>query len=192
MADVRRPERGVRRMTLLDVMILVAVMACGIALVRASRFDATIFHNPAETGNRWFVVDVPKTAGHWIYGLLLALAPVTLAVLLIRLRRPRPGLRRLCRQPGLAGSAASAVGLLLALTRMVLILNFRGQPSALSFSNEWYEVTACTAGAVTGSWFLLWLSGRWRPEPSAIDRLGRALGVLWIAGPIVANLISVL
>ena len=26
----------------------------------------------------------------------------------------------------------------------------------------------------------LWLSGAWRPEPSWIDRAGRALGIYWI------------
>lgn len=30
-------------------------------------------------------------------------------------------------------------------------------------------------------WLLLALSGRWRPEKSWIDRLGRLLGVVWIA-----------
>jgi hypothetical protein len=34
---------------------------------------------------------------------------------------------------------------------------------------------------VAAIWLLLALSGRWRPEPSWIDRLGRLLGVVWIA-----------
>jgi hypothetical protein len=36
----------------------------------------------------------------------------------------------------------------------------------------------CTVAAI---WLLLVLSGRWRPERSWIDRLGRLLGVVWIA-----------
>jgi hypothetical protein len=35
--------------------------------------------------------------------------------------------------------------------------------------------------AVAGAWLALALGGRWRPEPSWIDRLGRAVGWLWIA-----------
>ena len=34
---------------------------------------------------------------------------------------------------------------------------------------------------VAAVWLLLALSGRWRPEKSWIDRLGRLLGVVWIA-----------
>jgi hypothetical protein len=47
-------------------------------------------------------------------------------------------------------------------------------------------------GAVGSAWFLLWLSGRWKSERTGIDRLGRVLGLIWILGPIVANVISVL
>jgi hypothetical protein len=36
------------------------------------------------------------------------------------------------------------------------------------------------ARAVVVAWVILLLSGRWRSEPSWIDRLGRALGVFWI------------
>ncbi|WP_406695128.1 hypothetical protein V5E97_29235 [Singulisphaera sp. Ch08] len=35
--------------------------------------------------------------------------------------------------------------------------------------------------SVVAIWLLLVLSGRWRPEKSWIDRLGRVLGVIWIA-----------
>jgi hypothetical protein len=34
--------------------------------------------------------------------------------------------------------------------------------------------------AVAGVWLALLLVGRWKAEPSWIDRLGRALGCLWI------------
>src|SRR5262245_54032501 len=33
--------------------------------------------------------------------------------------------------------------------------------------------------AVSGAWLTLWLSGRWRPERTWIDRLGRVMGWLW-------------
>ena len=35
--------------------------------------------------------------------------------------------------------------------------------------------------AVGAAWLLLVVSGRWRAEPVWIDRLGRALGIFWIA-----------
>lgn len=42
--------------------------------------------------------------------------------------------------------------------------------------------------AVAAVWLVLAISGRWRPEESWIDRLGRALGVTWIAITILAAL----
>ncbi len=55
----------------------------------------------------------------------------------------------------------------------------------------WIEPFAChttlvasfsspCGSAVAAVWVLLALSGRWRPEKSWIDRVGRLLGVLWI------------
>jgi hypothetical protein len=35
--------------------------------------------------------------------------------------------------------------------------------------------------AVVASWVALALARRWRPEPSWVDRAGRALGAYWIA-----------
>ena len=34
--------------------------------------------------------------------------------------------------------------------------------------------------AVLASWVTLVAGRRWRPEPSWVDRLGRALGLLWV------------
>jgi hypothetical protein len=35
-------------------------------------------------------------------------------------------------------------------------------------------------GLIFSAWFVLAVSGRWRPEPSWIDRSGRVLAVAWI------------
>jgi hypothetical protein len=34
--------------------------------------------------------------------------------------------------------------------------------------------------AVAGAWLSLLLAGRWQSEPSWVDRLGRAIGWLWL------------
>ena len=34
--------------------------------------------------------------------------------------------------------------------------------------------------AVVGTWVVLKLTGRWQPESSSIDRMGRVLGIGWI------------
>jgi hypothetical protein len=38
-----------------------------------------------------------------------------------------------------------------------------------------------TGVAVFWCWVTMSLSGRWRPESSGIDRLGRLLGLIWLA-----------
>jgi hypothetical protein len=35
-------------------------------------------------------------------------------------------------------------------------------------------------GLIISAWFVLAVSGRWRPEPSWIDRSGRVLAIAWI------------
>ena len=34
--------------------------------------------------------------------------------------------------------------------------------------------------AVASAWLVLWENGRWRPQPSWTDRLGRLLGLFWV------------
>jgi hypothetical protein len=43
--------------------------------------------------------------------------------------------------------------------------------------------------AILGGWVALVLSGRWRPEPSWIDRAGRIIGVTWIAAVVLSRCI---
>ena len=52
--------------------------------------------------------------------------------------------------------------------------------------NEFFTLTVAgfiypCGYAVGAVWLVLAVSGRWRPEKSWIDRLGRGLGVVWIA-----------
>ena len=74
-------DRPKRRLTLLDVMILVAATAIALALARATV-------SPVQPDGEAIVVA-------WAF-----LTPLSWAVLLLRLKRPRPGLRRLTSRPG--------------------------------------------------------------------------------------------
>ena len=61
-----------------------------------------------------------------------------------------------------------------------------GQPrlrlSRTSGSQSMRDLSSPPApGTQSPHWLIMVLGGWWRPEPSAIDRLGRALGVAWIA-----------
>jgi hypothetical protein len=124
---------------------------------------------------------------------LPGLAAWTAAVLAARLAPPRPPVRRIALQPG-----SVACGLAL----MVVIAETIGAAASLAyFENSkgylgakwrgsgvtsWLHTNVLVTApytisfAVLAGWAVLLLSRRARPEPSWIDRLGRALGVCWI------------
>jgi hypothetical protein len=125
---------------------------------------------------------------------LPGLAALTAAVLAVRLRRPRPPLRRLALQPG-AAACAAAVG--------VVALETLGEAASMAYfewSRGYLGATLRMAGiltwwhvhvliwvaypvsyAILAAWATLAISRRCRPEPSAIDRAGRFLGACWVA-----------
>ena len=120
------------------------------------------------------------------------------AVLLLRLRRPRPTLRRVVLQPG---EAACLVALLVialetigAMAAMVYFESSRGYLGAelRTFGLAgWFHVRVLmrmpypVSCAVLASWTILCLSHRGRPERSWIDLAGRVLGWCWIVSALV-------
>src|SRR5262245_43365482 len=88
-ASARRTgrARGCRPLALLDGMALVAATACGLALSRS------LSAHPAFR--------LPRPIAQE----LSLLATWTLTLLALRLRGPRPGFRRLMRQPGMVASS---------------------------------------------------------------------------------------
>ena len=166
------PRRAVvcRPFTLSDAMALLAATAVGLALVCG-------------------LMEVPQLRSGTLRRMGLA-APLAaawaLTLLGLRLRRPRPSLRRLARQPGTAAGIMVLVALPVAAGWLLaartidsfenlppLILGRDGYPS--------FERLTTTIGPlVLGAWLILALCGLRRPEPGWIDRLGRLLGAYWI------------
>lgn len=166
-ASVGRAEAGGRRCTLLDVMILVAATALGLTMNRATP-------KIPYGGSR--------ISGAIFFALLAAvphLVAWTFALLLIRLRAPRPGFRRLVRQPGFVACGAAAFVSLLCGGSGLLFLVGGSRVSMTLWSFIDYTPELCFV--VVGAWLALAANGRWRAEPGWIDRMGRAIGVLWIA-----------
>ncbi len=122
----------------------------------------------------------------------LWLAAWSLAMLWIRLRRPRPNLSRLSRQPGFGATLPAAGSFAVVMGPVTCLLLLRALPTFQEPS--WYHPSAALffrcaynlrlpylmCGAVIGSWSVASLTGRWEPEPGWIDRIGTALGVGWI------------
>ena len=134
-----------------------------------------------------------------IYWLIVpSILGLTVAVLLIHLRRPRPPLAELVLRPGMAACVAAAAVILvrLAWASVAGLWGIRGRmhvevqtpgayTAALIDRTPWVTFVGGLgdrAGfAVLAVWLVLLLSGRWRGEPSWVDRAGRAVGWCWLA-----------
>jgi len=197
---MRTPQN--RRCTLLDAMVLVAATAIGLSLART-------YSREALNNNLEGYPSLPKVLLS-IWAAIVAVLPVpamwSIALFGLGLRQPRPALRRLVRQPGIV--AAGAVTLVAAIRLVGFItliartpsnrfytlglsffeafsvqISYPGPTSAATVHNSAYFASSAfgVSMAVAAGWLLLFVSGRWRSEPFWIDRIGRALGVFWIA-----------
>jgi hypothetical protein len=127
-----------------------------------------------------------KAALEWsveLFGLTMPICAMwTLSVLLIRLLKPRLPRRRLACQPGFIAAVAAGIAIGVVVIGYGAIL--AGADFAPSFSSPYMVIgLGPTFGglSVSAAWLTLLLGGRCRAEASWIDRLGRAMGALWIA-----------
>ena len=172
----RRPEPPCRAFTLGDAAIVVA----GSALWMAAGRDELLRLAHREYHNFYM--------GFMFAGMTLNVAALT--VLALRLRSPRPPLRRLARQPG-AVACSGVVGQLIVhdILRYPAFIkdwdsDFAGWLERwewMLFHTDYFNHQSCTAAVVPVLWLLLLAGGRWRPEPGWIDRAGRLVGWSWIA-----------
>lgn len=191
--------RPPRRLGLLDAMILVAAIALGVAWSRFLRnvpeFLANPFGSPFNAFNPATdrpVRAVVNRAWGWFEVIAPCVATVAIGLLIVRLRGPRRGLRHVFLRPGASACAAVALALILEAIRLgVDLLRWieEDRHMAAIGSNAgapwWWEFYGTLRPgdvglAVSGAWMALLLSGRMRGERSAIDRLGRAVGIFWI------------
>lgn len=169
-------ETPPRRFTLIDLMALVAASAASLWIFRAQGL----------AGDR-DGIPVAMAAKRTAFALL---APLTAASLGLRLLKPRPARGEVFDRPGAAAGVAAALALAFSLADACL----RARQMA-AYGLDDIAWRAATSGmyvavvfggfGVVSCWGLMAASGRWRAEPTWIDRLGRALGVGWIvaAGP---------
>ncbi len=185
------PRDG-RRLTLGDLMVLVGAPTLGLAacqaVVRTMLDGQTSLVDLLRIPDVWTAPDVALRAINLVGLALTVFGPWTFLLPILRLRRPRPRWRRLTLQPGLTACLAATFGMALSLAVIGLTLFTRGfMPAA--WGRTWFdwlrlflldELVGYAGVSVASAWSLQALSGRWRPTPDAIDRLGRAVGVLWI------------
>ena len=175
-----------RRFTLFDAMVLIAALAVALFPIRWNLMAWSWYFS-----GEWSASAVLKRgveADALLCPLALTLSP---ALWVLRLRRPRPGLARVFRQPGMAASTATLVYELFFFTATLISLVLHYAFASLNNHHLFYSLNAvmwlwilplCFTGIlVLAVWIVLWLSGAWRVEPSWIDRVGRILGIYWVA-----------
>ncbi len=196
--------RASRRFTLIDAMILIAAVAVGFAGVRAESGDhyhPTTAYILQESGKEYYpFLNARQTMPEWSIWLRTAAAVVvkaapvvaalTLALVVIRFRRPQPSIRRLIRQPGmvadLAALATLAVNLLLGSFQILMAATGQSGMSAPRFYANFALLFCQTFQlgmvgiAVLVAWMVLALSGRWRWERGWLDRAEFGIGLAWV------------
>jgi len=170
-----------RRFTLLDGMIAIAALAAELGLIRSLEFGFDWeFHSKIWTETRWFFRSwaIDKFVMQIFQLATTAALCSTIAALAYRLRRPRPRWRRLAGQPGTAAIMVAVASS--TMTLPLVALRFSESPE--SSAGTFLGMVAILAGfGVATRWGMLLLARRWQSEPSWIDRLGRFVGVGWIA-----------
>ena len=167
-----------RKFSVADGMVFVAATAVGFSLVR-------VHFRSIETllaAMRGLIVPGRDR----VAGAAPLLASWTAALLVLRLRTPRPPLRRLLRSPGFSACAAATFGVLLCVASTALEL---GVPpvfipsvpgSAIFFYSQ--RMVGYASVAVAWAWASLALARSWRRDREGDwrERLGRLLGWGWL------------
>lgn len=95
-------------------------------------------------------------------------------------------MHRLTREPGLVAAIVTAVLGTAFFAGKFIIGTVPGPPHTsplFSFgilNSAMSSLAASLGPAVLAVWTIQYLSGRWRPQATWIDRAGRALGIFWL------------
>jgi hypothetical protein len=177
------PSSRCRKASLADSLILIAAIAVGFAMSRSVLQDPLM---------RWDLLDNISRVGVVSRIVTFVALIFTISYFPIRLRRPRPPLSEIFRQPGMIACStvvlSIAFGFLLLLPQLPSILFGNVYPQTPLSRLVGFTVGPMTfAHAIAGAWLTLWLSGSWKAEAGWIDRLGRALGCFWILSLVFLN-----
>ena len=181
------PSPKNRRFNLGDLMILTIAVAVGLApaIKIVSHIAESFAKIPPAGRSFWYYDDfawwwdgVVRRVGprSWVISgvvelLLCLVAPLAPALVVARLRRPRPPLRLMACQPGFVACSLIFLTLLIGMELTILRIGLIPPP-----------VLMATPGAsVVTAWSILAARRRWRCEPSWVDRGGRIVGMAWIA-----------
>jgi hypothetical protein len=165
-------DSQVRRFTLADAMTVIAATAVALLAHRLYHENADRFPAYAHVSVVWY----------WAIEIGPFLFAGATVLLVLRFRRPRPLATEVFRQPGTVACltlvACTSVSAGLGIVRRVVVAWVSLRPRD---PVEYYLLNIVYNGhAVALAWLVLALARVWRPEPSWIDRAGRAFGALMI------------
>jgi hypothetical protein len=178
-----------QRFRLFDAMALVAGFALGLGLLRGlSPNQFLLQYDPVgpmsrDWGRPWtsreWVFWALQTTQNRFYYLMPLLATLSVTVLIICQRPPRPRLARLMRQPGIVAMVAAST---MPGVWAPILANLESRKGLDLTSTQYLymNMTTSVATAVASVWITLLIGGRWRADPGWCDRLGRVLGIFWI------------
>ena len=172
-----------RRVTMLDLMVAVAVAAVAIGWVAGYRESRP--QGWGTVGLSWWgrVRAFAGGAVPWLGSLSLFVLAIAVA------DRDRPPMRKLVERPGMAACLACLIqsGWSAYFTACYFVLKPHvnlGLPvhEPIPTPLSWFTVSMLDTGAIVAAvWIFLGVAFGWRGHPGALDRVGRALGLAWIA-----------
>ncbi len=178
-------------------MILIAASTIGLALIgkegptvlgRLIRGLDGYFHDPNFVTNN--ITLYPWQQVEYIVAFFLPLlSALTLALAAIHIQPPRPSLARLVWRPGASACLIASAALILECGTAWLFYRFWPNGYVYGIGIWGYVlglegfrfVASRVSLAVGAAWLMQGIGGRWRPEPTWIDRAGRVIGFVWVA-----------
>jgi hypothetical protein len=169
-----------RRFTIFDLAVLAAATMAGFGIFHLLGISEAI--RGQSYGTNWQSGKVDRAI---LYAVPFLIA-WTFAFPFIRLCKPRPRIRKLLRQPGMAGCTAGSIAILYELIWMSLtaathyassaiLVGFL--PTPIGFLRLCGDLVCLW---LAGAWMVLLIGRRWRAERDWVDRLGRILCFAWI------------
>jgi hypothetical protein len=183
---------AVRRFTILDAMIFTAASGPGFYhMMRNCDGDRLLQFHTNKIGLILLVIC------NYLHYIVPLVAMMTLAVFLVRFRRPWPPVRRIFREPGSIACFGAITVVLIEMVRVVVshvtfvldsvdasLTDFVREIASTDFSDllwsSYWDLPPRIGETVGVLWLVLFVSGRWHSRPEWIDRLGRILGLFWV------------
>jgi hypothetical protein len=171
-----------RRPQIIDLMILVCAVAIGMYVSRQAESRIKWGTGLSQAAPPWSMRTID-----WIETSVLPwVVLMALATLIIRLRHPRPTLRRILRQPGAVACTLGMMTIGFGFLRLVISEIINSLNHVTTASNLYQLDSLLTNGKglsgsfIIGGWVALAFSGSLHRERGWIDGFGTLVGAIWV------------